>query len=112
MVQEAEVPRCGMIAKITVTSFKSIENAEAVSKTARFRNDFMTGMQALPPSEERGRPMPSKSLLSLFHPPVRAWFDAVFPAPTRPQQLGWPAIARGESTLILAPTGTDPKRQP
>jgi ATP-dependent Lhr-like helicase len=37
---------------------------------------------------------------------VRAWFDAVFPAPTRPQQLGWPAIARGESTLILAPTGT------
>src|ERR1035438_10742259 len=50
--------------------------------------------------------MPSKSPLSLFHPPVRAWFDAVFPAPTRPQQLGWPAIARGESTLILAPTGT------
>ena len=50
--------------------------------------------------------MPTKSPLSLFHPPVRAWFDAVFPAPTRPQQLGWPAIARGESTLILAPTGT------
>src|ERR1039458_8510650 len=44
--------------------------------------------------------------LNLFHRPVRAWFDAVFPAPTRPQQLGWPAIARGESTLILAPTGT------
>ena len=50
--------------------------------------------------------MPTKSPLTLFHPPVRAWFDAVFPAPTRPQQLGWPAIARGESTLILAPTGT------
>src|ERR1017187_10495986 len=28
MVQEAEVPRCGMITKITVTSFKSIESAE------------------------------------------------------------------------------------
>jgi predicted ATPase len=28
MVQEAEVPRCGMITKITVTSFKSIEKAE------------------------------------------------------------------------------------
>src|SRR5664279_2196040 len=54
----------------------------------------------------RGRTMPTKSPLTLFHPPVRAWFDAVFPAPTRPQQLGWPAIARGESTLILAPTGT------
>ena len=26
------------------------EKAEAVSKTARFRNDFMTAMQALPPS--------------------------------------------------------------
>ena len=26
--------------------------------------------------------------------------------PTAPQRLGWPAIARGESTLILAPTGT------
>ena len=27
-------------------------------------------------------------------------------SPTRPQTLGWPAIARGESTLILAPTGS------
>src|SRR5688572_23560668 len=26
--------------------------------------------------------------------------------PTKPQALGWPAIARGESTLILAPTGS------
>ncbi len=47
-----------------------------------------------------------KSPLDLFHAPVRAWFEAVFPGVTRPQQLGWPAIARGESTLILAPTGT------
>ncbi len=45
-------------------------------------------------------------VLELFHAPVRAWFEAVFPAPTRPQVLGWPAIAKGESTLILAPTGT------
>jgi ATP-dependent Lhr-like helicase len=41
-----------------------------------------------------------------FHGPVRAWFDAVFPGPTRPQRMGWPAIASGESSLILAPTGT------
>src|SRR3954470_5348068 len=34
------------------------------------------------------------------------WFSSSFEAPTRPQQLGWPAIARGESTLILAPTGS------
>ncbi len=44
--------------------------------------------------------------LDLFHAPVREWFDAVFSQPTEPQVLGWPAIARGESTLILAPTGT------
>ena len=44
--------------------------------------------------------------LDLFHPAVRAWFAGAFPEPTRPQQLGWPAIARGESTLILAPTGS------
>ena len=44
--------------------------------------------------------------LALFHPAVRDWFAASFDAPTRPQELGWPAIARGESTLILAPTGS------
>jgi len=45
-------------------------------------------------------------VLDLFDPAVREWFSAVFDAPTRSQQLGWPAIARGESTLILAPTGS------
>ncbi len=44
--------------------------------------------------------------LAPFHPAVRAWFTAAFDAPTRPQALGWPAITRGESTLILAPTGS------
>jgi len=44
--------------------------------------------------------------LDLFHPAVRDWFSAVFTGPTRPQILGWPAISRGDSTLILAPTGT------
>jgi ATP-dependent Lhr-like helicase len=43
---------------------------------------------------------------ALFRAPVREWFEAVFAAPTRPQLQGWPAIARGESSLILAPTGT------
>jgi ATP-dependent Lhr-like helicase len=44
--------------------------------------------------------------LAPFHPAVREWFETSFEAPTRPQELGWPAIARGESTLILAPTGS------
>ena len=41
-----------------------------------------------------------------FHPVTTAWFKAVFDAPTAPQRMGWPVIARGESALILAPTGT------
>jgi ATP-dependent Lhr-like helicase len=44
--------------------------------------------------------------LAPFHPAVREWFAASFAAPTRAQQLGWPAIARGEWTLITAPTGS------
>jgi ATP-dependent Lhr-like helicase len=45
-------------------------------------------------------------VLSLFHPAVSDWFRGSFAAPTPPQTEGWPAIARGESTLILAPTGS------
>jgi ATP-dependent Lhr-like helicase len=41
-----------------------------------------------------------------FHPVTAAWFRAVFEAPTDPQRLGWPVIARHDSALILAPTGT------
>jgi ATP-dependent Lhr-like helicase len=47
-----------------------------------------------------------EAALALFHPITAKWFRAVFEAPTAPQVEGWPAIARGESTLILAPTGT------
>jgi ATP-dependent Lhr-like helicase len=45
-------------------------------------------------------------VLSLFQPAVAEWFRASFAAPTPPQAQGWPAIARGNSTLILAPTGS------
>ena len=44
--------------------------------------------------------------LDLFHPAARQWFTASFGAPTPPQALGWPAIARGDSTLVLSPTGS------
>ncbi len=46
------------------------------------------------------------NVLNHFQPPVAAWFRSAFDGPTRPQRQGWPAIARRESTLILAPTGT------
>jgi ATP-dependent helicase Lhr and Lhr-like helicase len=45
-------------------------------------------------------------VLSLFQPAVAEWFRASFAAPTPPQTQGWPAIAHGDSTLILAPTGS------
>src|ERR1700759_2328913 len=45
-------------------------------------------------------------VLDLFHPVTAKWFRAVFAGVTAPQREGWPAISKGESTLILAPTGT------
>ena len=45
-------------------------------------------------------------VLELFHPAVAEWFRHSFPEPTPPQAQGWPAIAQGRSTLILAPTGS------
>ncbi|MEQ1787687.1 MAG: DEAD/DEAH box helicase, partial [Acidimicrobiales bacterium] len=44
--------------------------------------------------------------LAPFSQAVRAWFESSFPAATPPQAQGWPAIASGEHTLILAPTGS------
>jgi ATP-dependent helicase Lhr and Lhr-like helicase len=44
--------------------------------------------------------------LASFHPAVASWFRTVFERPSRPQTLGWPSIQSGQSTLILAPTGT------
>src|SRR5690606_10840694 len=44
--------------------------------------------------------------LAPFSPAVREWFRTSFPEPTPPQVEGWPAIASGEHTLILAPTGS------
>jgi ATP-dependent helicase Lhr and Lhr-like helicase len=44
--------------------------------------------------------------LSSFLAPVSSWFAETFGEPTPPQAQGWPAIQRGEHTLILAPTGS------
>src|SRR5438552_12696087 len=42
----------------------------------------------------------------LFLPPVRQWFRSTLGEPTPAQRQGWPAIAAGQNTLILAPTGS------
>src|SRR6059058_3607156 len=46
------------------------------------------------------------SALDVFSPRTRAWFEGAFAGPTPAQELGWPAIASGEHTLIQAPTGS------
>jgi ATP-dependent Lhr-like helicase len=51
-------------------------------------------------------PAPAADPFACFHPVTADWFRAVFDAPTAPQRMGWPVIARGENALILAPTGT------
>ena len=49
---------------------------------------------------------PQQHPLELFHPAVRGWFERAYSAPSPPQELGWPSIAAGNNTLILAPTGS------
>src|SRR5262245_51241312 len=46
------------------------------------------------------------SALSAFHPAVAQWFTENFHHPSPPQEKGWPVIASGQHTLILAPTGS------
>jgi ATP-dependent Lhr-like helicase len=58
------------------------------------------------PGEPQGQDGWIEDGLNLFHPAVRQWFASAFPAATLAQRLSWPAIARGESTLLLAPTGS------
>jgi ATP-dependent helicase Lhr and Lhr-like helicase len=44
--------------------------------------------------------------LQWAHPLVREWFLGRLGAPTEPQELGWPHILEGTTTLISAPTGS------
>ena len=50
--------------------------------------------------------MATDPALEPFSEPVRAWFSTTFTTPTPPQSQGWPAIADGDHTLVLAPTGS------
>src|SRR4051794_31293460 len=49
--------------------------------------------------------MPPDPLTS-FTPQVREWFSRAFKEPTQAQLQAWPAIARGDHTLLSAPTGS------
>ena len=41
-----------------------------------------------------------------FHPAISSWFVQQFGTPSPPQEKGWPVIAKGKHSLILAPTGS------
>jgi len=48
----------------------------------------------------------SDAALRPFHSVVRRWFGEALGTPSEPQRQGWPVIAGGANTLILAPTGS------
>ncbi len=62
-------------------------------------------MAAESPSHDPCRDAAQHSL-AWAHPIVQEWFLHRFGSPTEPQIAGWPAILRGEPTLLSAPTGS------
>ena len=48
----------------------------------------------------------ASDVLDKFHPVVAAWFREAMGTPTPPQEKGWPVIASGNHTLLMAPTGS------
>ncbi|HEY4356351.1 MAG TPA: DEAD/DEAH box helicase [Acidobacteriaceae bacterium] len=63
-------------------------------------------MAAAPIPQEELAAHPVDQALAWAHPLVQEWFTAKFGTATEPQVAGWPAILRGEATLISAPTGS------
>ncbi|BDT94462.1 putative ATP-dependent helicase Lhr [Nocardia sputorum] len=52
-----------------------------------------------------GGPVHTESMAQ-FSRATQEWFDGAFPAPTSAQLGAWKAIAAGEHTLVVAPTGS------
>ncbi len=46
------------------------------------------------------------SVLDVFGQSTQAWFADAFSEPTAIQRAGWPRIAAGEHSLLIAPTGS------
>jgi ATP-dependent Lhr-like helicase len=63
-------------------------------------------MAALAPLPIATTPPEACAALAWAHPVVQRWFIGKFGTPTEPQIEGWPAILRGDPTLISAPTGS------
>ena len=78
--------------------------SEANKARTRRYNEAMS--HAGPDILDAPAPALSHPDLAWAHPLVQEWFIAKFGSPTEPQIAGWPAILRGEPTLISAPTGS------
>ncbi len=78
-------------------------NTEGSGSPASGRLRHSSGDAEGPGSPASGR---LRHPLCHFSPPVRAWFEGAFAAPTAAQEQAWPAIASGEHVLISAPTGS------
>ena len=63
-------------------------------------------MAVLAPETPSAPPPQAELALAWAHPVVQEWFLGRFGSATEPQIAGWPAILRGEATLISAPTGS------
>jgi ATP-dependent Lhr-like helicase len=87
----------------------NIANTEPSVNSARNETSSLARYSQWSMDLKRPNPEPVATAadpFACFHPVTAAWFQAVFDTPTAPQRMGWPVIARGESALILAPTGT------
>jgi ATP-dependent Lhr-like helicase len=58
------------------------------------------------PRPPKSRAYNARMPLSSFHPVISNWFAERFGSPTDAQAQSWPAILRGEHTLVAAPTGS------
>jgi len=58
------------------------------------------------PGTRRGPRWPYDGRVEFFGPATRAWFDEHFERATAVQERGWPTIASGRHTLLVAPTGS------
>jgi ATP-dependent Lhr-like helicase len=92
--------------RATMPSKTTSAKASKTTRSAKAKKPADTAAATLEIVDPAAMVAGGDAVLDLFHPVTAEWFRAVFEGPTQPQREGWPAIANGDSTLILAPTGT------
>jgi hypothetical protein len=96
----AAAPRAGFRERPRQSPRDVLRRGDYFQHSTRSRADAAAHPLALPWNPDGQAPA------FRFHPAVHEWFAETFPAPTRAQELGWPEIQAGASTLVFAPTGS------